>query len=248
MPPSVLLLLLAAQTHGYTPADIEEGARRYRISCILCHGANGNAIAGIDLGRGKFKRASSDDDLVNIILKGIPGTGMPPTQMGPSRAQMIVAYLRTMHDTTGRISAAAAQGDAARGRTLFDQSGIGCRSCHRIRGQGGRSGPDLTEAGLLLRPLEIETAILEPERTYALSTPTYRVVLPDGAVIRGFLLNQDSTSLQLLDDQGRLRSFSRVEVRESGPTPSWMPSFQGRLDAQQLADLIAFLSSQQGIP
>ena len=246
MPPSLLLFLLAAQTHSYSPSDIEEGARRYRTACIVCHGPEGAAIAGIDLGRGKFKRASSDDDLVKIILNGVPGTGMPPTTMGPSRALMIVAYLRTMHQApAGRPpSIAAPSGDPARGQLLFDGH---CRSCHRLRGAGGRSGPDLSETGLYLRPLEIEYAILEPQASWSLSSPPYRATFRDGSSVRGFLLNQDSASLQILDDQGELRSLPRANLRDASPIPSWMPSFRDKLTPQQLADLIAFLSQQKGV-
>ena len=32
-------------------------------------------VAGIDLGHGKFRRASTDDDIINTILNGVPGTG-----------------------------------------------------------------------------------------------------------------------------------------------------------------------------
>lgn len=249
MPPSLLVFLLAAQTHSYSPSDIEEGARRYRISCIVCHGPEGAAIAGIDLGRGKFKRASSDDDLVKVIINGVPGTGMPPTTMGPSRALMIVAYLRTMHQApAGRPpSIAAPSGDPARGQLLFDAPPGNCRSCHRLRGAGGRSGPDLSDAGLYLRPLEIEHSLLEPQAAHSLATPPYRATFRDGSSVRGFLLNQDSSSFQILDDQGELRSLPRSELRDSGPIPSWMPSFRDKLNPQQLADLIAFLSRQKGV-
>ena len=51
--------------------------------------------------------------------------------------------------TSGARSVAAASGDAGRGKALFEGKGM-CNTCHRVRGEGSRSGPDLSEAGLML--------------------------------------------------------------------------------------------------
>ncbi len=67
---------LAAQDHGYTPADIENGGRLFQSNCAGCHGQTGDGVAGIDLGRGQFRRATSDTDLIKVIQTGIAGTTM----------------------------------------------------------------------------------------------------------------------------------------------------------------------------
>ncbi len=234
-----------AQTHSFSQNDIEDGRRRYQTSCIGCHGGDGAAVGGIDLGRGKFKRVTNDDDLARVIVEGVPGTGMPGTQMAPSRAFMLVAYLRNMSDLTARKSIAAASGDVGRGKTLFEGK-AGCNGCHRVLGHGGRRGPDLSDAGNLLRPAEIELSILEPDATYATDSPPYRALLSGGETVFGFLLNQDSYSIQLKDDKGNLRSLLRSELKEAGQVKSWMPSYRGKLDAGELADIIAYVAAQRG--
>ena len=113
----VLLLTMSAgvllgQQHNYTPGDIEEGGRLYRINCIGCHGPEGNLVGGIDLGRSRFRRVSSDDEIVEVIMNGVPGTGMPPNAIQRLRAYNVVAYLRSMNDDIGVKSVAAATGDA----------------------------------------------------------------------------------------------------------------------------------------
>lgn len=237
--------LALGQDHSYTQGDIEVGGQAYRMNCVGCHGGDGASVSGIDLGRGKFKIAQTDEDLIRIIISGVPGTAMPATPITPVRAKMIVAYLRTMHDTKSRRSVAAEKGDAGRGRVLFEKQG-GCSGCHRIQGAGGRSGPDLSDVGHLLRAIEIETAILEADAAYPMGTRPVRVVRKSGAALTGLLLNQDSYSLQLVDQEGSLRSIDRSEVKEEGPARSWMPSYQGRFSAQELADLIAYLAKQKG--
>ena len=220
------------------------GGQAYRVNCVGCHGGDGASVSGIDLGRGKFKIAQTDEDLVRIILNGVPGTAMPATPITPVRARMIVAYLRSMHDTKSRRSVAAEKGEASRGKAVFARQG--CIGCHRIQGAGGRSGPDLSDVGHLLRAIEIETAILEADAAYPMGTRPVRVVRKSGAPLSGLLLNQDTYSLQLVDQEGMLRSIDRSEVKEEGPAPSWMPSYRGKLDAQELADLIAYLARQKG--
>ena len=249
---AVLLLTMAVgallgQQHNYTPGDVEEGGRLYRINCIGCHGPEGNLVSGIDLGRNRFRRVSSDDEIVDVIMNGVPGTGMPPNAIVRLRAYNVVAYLRNMNATSGVKSVAAATGDAGRGKVLFEGKGA-CNTCHRVFGEGSRSGPDLSEAGLMLRAIEIETSILDPNAGISTTSPPFRVVKKDGTVVSGLLLNQDMFSVQLLDEHGALASLQKSDLRESGLLKSSpMPSYRGRFNPQELADLIAYVSAQRGV-
>src|SRR5207253_3821740 len=135
------------QAPRYAGADIEEGARLFLATCSACHGADGEAVPGVDLGHGQFRRASTDDELVEIIRRGIAGTAMPPSNYSNVQANQIVAYLRSL-----AVSAqnALAPGDADRGRALFEGKGQ-CLTCHRIDGIGSRLGPDISDIGQLRR-------------------------------------------------------------------------------------------------
>ena len=188
---------LLGQQQNYTPGDIEEGGRLYRINCIGCHGPEGNLVSGIDLGRNRFRRVSSDDEIVDVIMNGVPGTGMPPNAIVRLRAYNVVAYLRSMNLVRSEIGRGG-HGDAGRGKGLFEGKGA-CNTCHRVFGQGSRNGPDLSEAGLMLRAIEIETSILDPNAAIPTTSPPFRAVKKDGTVISGLLLNQDMFTVQLLD-------------------------------------------------
>src|SRR5262252_4121198 len=104
-----------AQQTRYLPAEVEAGGRVYTSTCTGCHGPDGDGVAGINFSQGKFRRAASDDDLVRIIVRGIPGTPMPPTGMSEGQAATVVAYLRSVAATAGE---APVSGDVQRGKAV----------------------------------------------------------------------------------------------------------------------------------
>jgi putative heme-binding domain-containing protein len=225
-----------------TAFDIEDGGRVFRQSCANCHGPDGNEIPGVDLGRGQFKSAKTDEDLVRIIRQGVPGTPMPATNMSEEQAKRVVAYLRSMAAT--KVSATAA-GDAARGKMIFEGKGT-CTSCHRVNGVGSRVGPDLSRIGQLRRSMDIETSLLDPNAEVLPTGRFYRVVTKDGATVTGRLLNIDTFTVQMMDTKEQLRSFSKATLKEHGFIASPMPSYKGRLNPQELADVVSYLVSLKG--
>ena len=225
-----------------TAFDIEDGSRAFRNSCQGCHGPDGDEIAGVDLGRGQFKRAVTDADLVGIIRKGVPGTAMPPVNMSEEQASRIVAYLRSV--AASKRSATAA-GDPIRGKGLFEGKGK-CVTCHRVDGSGGRLGPELTRIGSVRRAVELEQSIAEPEAEVVPTNRFYRVVTREGTVVTGRLLNHDTFTVQLLDSSEQLRSYAKADLKEQGFIRSPMHSAKGVLTAPEVTDLIAYLVSLKG--
>ncbi|HEY2843276.1 MAG TPA: c-type cytochrome [Bryobacteraceae bacterium] len=229
--------------HSFTRADIEDGGRLYNNTCAACHGANGDRVSGVDLMHGKFRRANTDDGVAAIIEKGIPGTAMPPHALTDFQAGTIVAYLRSVASEAGSVSGT---GDVARGKAIFDVKG-GCLGCHSVRNTGSLVGPDLTDIGAIRRAPQLERSLLEPDAEILPQNRTYRVVTRDGTAIAGRLLNHDEFSVQLIDGQG-LRSFQKSNLKEAGfVEKSPMPSYQGKLNAQELSDVVSYLVSLKGI-
>ena len=230
----------AAAQHE-TAADLLDGERAFKNTCANCHGPDGDVIAGIDLGRGRFRRPMTDDDLVRIIRTGIPNTPMPASQMTVEQAQKIVAYLRS-RAATARGSVAA--GDPLRGKAVFDKGT--CASCHRVGGAGSRVGPDLTDVGSRRSARELELALTDPAADVAPGNRTYRVVLKDGTTVTGRLLGHDTFSVQLLDTTEQLRSFAKADLREQGFVATPMPSYRTSMTPQEMADVVSYLASLRG--
>ena len=230
--------------HSFTPIDVEDGGRLYRANCSICHGAQGDGIAGIDLGHGKFRRAKDDDDIAAIIRTGIPGTAMPPNNFSDFQSLTIVAYL---HSIAAAIAGSTSGGDPVSGKAIYDGKG-GCASCHRIRGAGSRTGPDLSDIGNLRLAGELERSITDPDAEILAQNRTFRAVTKEGATITGTLLNEDKYAVQLLDSTGRLVSLRRANLKESGVLEkSPMPSYKDKLSNSELADLVSYLVSLKGV-
>ena len=235
---------LSAQ-HNYAPADLEDGGRLFRANCVGCHGPDGDLVAGVDLGHGKFRRVSTDDEIANIIRTGIAGTPMPPGVYTEFQAGTIVAYLRSMA-TSGRAISAA--GDAARGRSLFEGKGA-CTTCHRVGASGSRVAPDLSDIGSLRRTVELENSLLDPNAEVLPQNRYVKVVTKRGETITGRILNIDMFSVQLLDTRERMLSFLRSDLRETTiQDKSAMPSYKDKLSVQELADVISYLGTLKGQP
>ena len=232
-----------AQDHGeYEQADIEYGLSVYGAQCATCHGESGDAIAGVDLRSGQLRRAASDRELRQLIRTGIPDTGMLAFDLDTAEMTGIIAYLRNMNYETDVV----ALGDAARGRRVFEGRGD-CARCHRVQGRGPRLAPELTGIGKVRAPSALRRSLLDPTGTMQPINRPVELVTADGTRVTGRRLNEDTYTVQLIDEQERLRSFDKAELREyTVLTVSPMPAYADQLSAEELADVLAYLVSLKG--
>ena len=243
LPCLLLAVGLPAGAQHATAFDIENGARAYQGTCAACHGPDGNLIAGIDFGRGLFRRPYTDDEVARIIIGGIPNTPMAPSPaMAEAQALQIVAYLRSLPATAVDSSV---PGDGARGREIARGSGD-CLDCHRIGAEGSALGPDLSRVGLDRRAAELMRALVEPNAEVQPNQRFYRVTPRRGESVTGRLLNHDTFTVQLYDEEGQLRSFDKTDLRNFGFVESPMPSYRDTLSPQALADVVSYLVSLRG--
>jgi len=242
---AAVLALAQATAHPgeYAPADIAYGARIYDAQCATCHGANGDGVGNVDLKSGRFRNAASDADLMRIITNGIQGTGMQAFRFDPSEIAGIIAYLRNMNSfDRGSIKT----GLAERGRGVMETKGD-CFRCHRVGGQGSRVAPDLTDIGAVRGPGSLLRSLTDPASQMMPIYRPVRAVTRDGTVINGRRLNEDTYTVQLIDDRERLVSLTKADLREfTVLTVSPMPSYKGKMSEDEIADVVAYLLTLKG--
>lgn len=225
-----------ARPATFTDADRAAGAKTFRSHCSPCHGMNAEGGRGPNLSQGVFYRGSSDDELLKNISDGIEGTEMPGLFYSPDRVWQVVAYLRSLSQGERPT------GDAARGRQLFGAQG--CANCHRVAGQGGRMGPDLTTIGSSRALRHLREAMTNPDAD--VRERYWRVTAEragGGRPVSGFLMNEDTYSAQIFDDAGNLESLAKSDLRNYSVTKkSKMPAYS-KLSNAELDDLVAYLVS-----
>ena len=66
-------------------------------------------------------------------------------------------------------------------------------------------------------------------------------------MFNGRRLNEDTYTVQMMDEQGRLVSLAKADLREfTILLESPMPAYQGKLTSGEVADLVAYLLSLKG--
>ena len=159
---------------------------------------------------------------------------LAPATSGEKQAR--IAWLNT-------ALAREKQADAIRGQALFQKL---CAACHRLHGQGGTVGPDLTTADRSNR-LYLLTHIVDPS---AYIRPEYlvQVVLThDERRLSGIAADKGETIVltSVVNDQPVTLIVPKADIADIRPSPiSLMPErLLDSLSDREVADLFAYLQS-----
>jgi putative heme-binding domain-containing protein len=138
----------------------------------------------------------------------------------------------------------AGKGDATAGKVVFTNT---CAKCHRLFGEGGEVGPDLTgyERDNTLYWLE---NIVDPSASIREEYTAFVIETVDGRTLTGVVAAQDKAAVTLRDAEGRQTTIAREKIEEMRASPvSIMPEGQlATLKDQQMRDLFAYLMSKPG--
>lgn len=222
-------------------ADLQRGEKLFQVHCALCHGRNGEGGRGPTLARARLSHAPDDAALLKVLEDGIRGTEMPAASaLSEREMRQTAAYVRSL----GKVALKPVPGDAARGAEIYRGKG-NCAACHSLHGTGGVAGPDLAGIGDLRSAAYLRESLTNPGTAVPEGYLLITVVPNAGERVTGSRVNEDSFSIQILDNAGRVHSFWKRDLaevsRQRGKSP--MPSYQGQLSDVELTDLVAYLTS-----
>lgn len=182
-PPAKQVITL--QTPPQELASIGEELLRTKGGCLICHKVTeaGNE-RGPDLRHvaGEAAKRKPGMDVEEYLIESIvrpdafivpgypkmmPSALKPPANLNMAEVKAVVAYLQVLGGTditakvqAADIAAAKAAGPVHRGKELMGR--YGCVGCHKIEGEGGEIGPELTKAAANYAPAELMRKIVDP--------------------------------------------------------------------------------------
>ena len=231
---------------------IAGGRGLFRVYCSFCHGLKAEGgLTGPDLTRPDLTHSSTDQQMFQVISQGILGTDMPPYALPEDQIWQIMVFLA---EARSKRQAVGADGDWQAGKTVYFGKGF-CANCHMVGGEGGRLGPDLTRIGAMRSMEDLRESIRDPSANFRTRTILDRpwtnyepvtLVAADGSRITGAIRNEDTFTIQIMDQKEALHSRQKGALKEIVRLDhSLMPPYsRSMLSKTDLRDLLTFLTQQ----
>ena len=154
-----------------------------------------------------------------------------------------------MNETLGKnfdeAMVLGSEGDAARGRELFFSREFQCAQCHRVGGEGGIIGPDLSGIASQQTRVQLLTSLRRPSEAIAEGFLTSLIRTVYGGLISGRILQRTDEKFQVAMSDGRMIELELSNIEEIQPSQlSLMPDdLVSQMTVQKLADVLTYLET-----
>jgi putative membrane-bound dehydrogenase-like protein len=183
---------------------------------------------------GRLLRNSPYQDIANRAKLAFPAPG----KLDPKKLPPITEIARR-------------NGDAARGKAVWNASFAGatqCAKCHMVRGVGGQVGPDLSMIGKKASRENLYESILIPSKAIADQYIQHQVTTNADVTVTGLLIADTPQAITLRDANGKDTTIAKKDIE--GPIRklkvSIMPEdIVAALTEDELVDLVAYLQTLQ---
>lgn len=131
------------------------------------------------------------------------------------------------------------QSDLGHGKVLFTKH---CGTCHRLFGEGGKVGPDLT--GYERSNFDfLSLAIIDPSAAIREEFTNYRLLTSDGQVLSGLLEDQTPDTVTIRTAEGNAVRVNRddIETLQASPVSLMPENILDALSPEDVGDLLAYL-------
>jgi putative heme-binding domain-containing protein len=223
---------------GVRPAAISMLLARKDWSLELLRAIEAGTIPKQDVSAEQVERLRQHNDrVIAAALQKVYGAVARPTSEQKERE---VARLKAL------LSGDGERGDAKRGRELFPSK---CAACHRLFGQGGAVGPDLTQYDR--RDLNfLLVSIVDPSAAVREEFTNFRVDTKDDQTLIGLIAARGPDSITIVDTTGQKTVIPKDQIADERALDlSIMPEgLLDGLDDQSLRDLFAYLRAEKAPP
>ncbi len=126
---------------------------------------------------------------------------------------------------------------------FMERQDLACFRCHKVNGEGGEVGPELTGIGGKQSREYLLESILLPNKSIAAGFESVIVTLKSGSSYAGILKSEDDTQLVINSPEDGLITVKKADVQSRDRGLSAMPEEMGAIvPRSELRHLIEFLS------
>ncbi len=217
--------------------EVEQQAAYRALAQLDMALASKELISALDRLRDGKVAAGAQFDLLDAVEKS--------TDAGvQARWQQVKQAWASSGDALAPFRGALQGGAPHRGRSLFNNHPVlACIRCHKVNGEGGEAGPDLTTIGARKSPDYILEAILNPNAQIAEGFDLVSVGFGKDQWEAGTIVRETPTELVLRRGDGSEVALDPRTIKERSSVPSSMPAIYGQVMSRtELRDLLAYVT------
>lgn len=158
---------------------------------------------------------------------------------GPGRAWSV-------GESVDELSSRKTGRDFKRGKELYQAAA--CAGCHRMAGEGGGIGPDLTGSGNRYSLTDLMENIIEPSKVISDQYGSEIITKTDGSTIIGRLGSENDQVISIMTNPFAPESLveiplKTIQSRKPLAVSMMPPGLINSMNPEELADLVAYLMS-----
>jgi putative heme-binding domain-containing protein len=136
-------------------------------------------------------------------------------------------------------------GNPGRGKAIFISAATTCATCHKVHGQGGDIGPDLSQIGGKFDRTHLIESILNPSAEISQGYHATIITTKSGRVLTGIVKSESTTVITLLDAERKQITvpLRDVESREASKVSLMPAGLADRMTPADFSDLVAYLET-----
>ncbi|MEL6253648.1 MAG: PVC-type heme-binding CxxCH protein [Bacteroidota bacterium] len=211
---------------------------------------------------GAYMNREEGPDILAQALKGkkldpkIAGKGVSMVQSSGRDLQKLLGVLEAALPVENKkanpvlakravfLASVDKKGNVSRGAQIYQRPTLLCSTCHKINGEGGKLGPDLSALGTFSPTSGILESLLNPSDNIKQGYETVVLTRKDGTTVSGTLQRRSDTGAVIMDANNQIIHVPNEEIAKLFISPiSMMPAgLTNSLSEDELRDLLKYLS------
>lgn len=164
-----------------------------------------------------------------------------PEPIGPGKAYSMGEINEIYRENSKGYSGSLADGERAYQAAM-------CITCHRMKGEGGATGPDLTQIHSKFNSYDLTFSMVSPSDEISDQYANTVFHTTDNKKVIGRLLSEEGDSLQIMPNGFNPSHIvklakTNLEKQEPSPVSPMPPGLLSRLNEKEITDLYAYLLS-----